>query len=342
MVNRRTRNLILFIAVGTDVLVLAGLAAWFFGRRQAQADTGVTQSSVLQPLDAQPAAPAAADPAPPPPRHDTAAPPTSTPATGPAEGRASDDSIRARELAGARKLIDDGKLLEARDRLDALFKRDLADSDAEAVRVLLARVADETVFSRKAGQSDPLLDTYEVQSGDRLTEIAREREVPWEAVALLSGVSNPSNLRAGQKLRIPKGTFHVKLYKSKFRLDIYLNDLYLRSYRVGLGADDGTPEGIWRVKNRLTNPRYFPSASATDKRIIEPDDPNNPLGEYWIGLEGLEGNAVGQEGYGIHGTIDPDSIGKNFSLGCIRMLNEEVAVLYKLVQPGRSLVTVFP
>jgi lipoprotein-anchoring transpeptidase ErfK/SrfK len=73
---------------------------------------------------------------------------------------------------------------------------------------------------------------------------------------------------------------------------------------------------------------------------IEADDPKNPLGEFWIGLEGVDGNAVGQESYGIHGTIEPDSIGKMASLGCIRMLNDDVAVLYEMLVEGKSIVVV--
>jgi lipoprotein-anchoring transpeptidase ErfK/SrfK len=125
-------------------------------------------------------------------------------------------------------------------------------------------------------------------------------------------------------------------------MDVYLGELYVRSYRVGLGTENGTPEGVWKVKDRLENPTYYPPASATDKRIIAPDDPNNPLGKRWIGLVGMEGDAVGHDGYGIHGTIDPDSIGKAVSLGCIRMHNEDVAFLYKLMTPGRSTVTILP
>ena len=134
----------------------------------------------------------------------------------------------------------------------------------------------------------------------------------------------------------------MKIYKSKFRMDVYLQDLYIRSFRVALGSENGTPEGVWRVKNRLENPTYYPPASATDKRIIAPDDPNNPLGKRWIGLEGIEGACVGHEGFGIHGTIEPDSIGKAVSLGCVRMHNEDVALLYKLLQPGKSQVTILP
>ena len=70
------------------------------------------------------------------------------------------------------------------------------------------------------------------------------------------------------------------------------------------------------------------------------DDPKNPLGERWIGLTGIEGSAVGQERYGIHGTIEPESIGKNTSMGCIRMRNEDVEFLYRCLIEKHSTVTV--
>jgi lipoprotein-anchoring transpeptidase ErfK/SrfK len=73
---------------------------------------------------------------------------------------------------------------------------------------------------------------------------------------------------------------------------------------------------------------------------MAPDDPKNPLGPYWLGLEGTDGLAVGQRSYGIHGTIDPDSIGKMSSMGCIRLHNQDVEVVYKLLIPGKSTVVV--
>jgi lipoprotein-anchoring transpeptidase ErfK/SrfK len=91
------------------------------------------------------------------------------------------------------------------------------------------------------------------------------------------------------------------------------------------------------VLNKLTNPGW---TDPTTHRTYSPDDPKNPIGEHWIGLEGLEGEAVGKTGYGVHGTIEPQSIGRNESLGCIRLLNEDVARVYELLTPGRSTVIV--
>jgi len=247
-----------------------------------------------------------------------------------------------RDIEAARRLIETGKLVEARHGLNALLARPLGEAEQSEVRALLTRLADETLFSQRILPDDPLVETYTVQSGDRLINIGRQFNLPHEIIMKINGISDATRIRAGQTLKVLRGPFHVKIYKSKFRLDVYLGDLYVRSFRVGLGTGGGTPEGVWRVKERLPNPTYYPPASAPDKRIIPADDPNNPLGEHWIGLEGVEGDAKGREGYGIHGTIEPESIGKAVSLGCIRMYNEDVAFLYQLMLPGRSTVTVLP
>ena len=91
---------------------------------------------------------------------------------------------------------------------------------------------------------------------------------------------------------------------------------------------------LWR---KLKNPTYY---SPRGEGVIQSGDPKNPLGKFWIGLSGIDGHAVGKESYGIHGTIDPDSIGKMASMGCIRMRNEDVAVVYEMLVEGKSLVTV--
>ena len=74
----------------------------------------------------------------------------------------------------------------------------------------------------------------------------------------INGIRDARNLRADQTIKVLKGPFNVRIYSSEFRLDVYLQDLYLRSYRVALGADQGTPMGVWRVKERLDNPHVLP------------------------------------------------------------------------------------
>jgi lipoprotein-anchoring transpeptidase ErfK/SrfK len=59
--------------------------------------------------------------------------------------------------------------------------------------------------------------------------------------------------------------------------------------------------------------------------VIKPG-PNNPVGAVWIDL-----NAPS---YGLHGTPDPDKIGKTASHGCVRMTNWDANALAAGVLPG--------
>ena len=59
-----------------------------------------------------------------------------------------------------------------------------------------------------------------------------------------------------------------------------------------------------------------------------PPGPNNPVGVIWI--------ALNKKGIGIHGTNDPDSIGRNASHGCIRLANWDIVKLAEMVKAGVS------
>ena len=79
------------------------------------------------------------------------------------------------------------------------------------------------------------------------------------------------------------------------------------------------------MQQKLVNPTYY----GPDGLVIDGDDPSNPLGEHWIDLG---------DSYGIHGTIDPESIGQARSRGCIRMKNEDVAEVFSLLSEGSEIV----
>ncbi|MNG23774.1 putative L,D-transpeptidase YkuD [compost metagenome] len=75
-----------------------------------------------------------------------------------------------------------------------------------------------------------------------------------------------------------------------------------------------TPKGEFRIINKQANP-------------------GGPFGVLWMGLS--------KPHYGIHGTNDPSSIGREVSHGCIRMYNEDVLQLSDLVPLGTK-VTIRP
>lgn len=259
-----------------------------------------------------------------------------------AAGRSGPAANESAALAAARRQFESGQPLEARTALVALLKQSRSEAESAAIRDLLARIADVTLFSSRPVNGDALVEVYTVQSSDRLARVVKKYDVPYEIVLRINGIADAGRISVGQRLKIPRGPFHATITKSQYRLDLYLQDVFVRSYRVGLGRENGTPTGEWRVRDRIANPTYYPPESATDRRVIAADDPSNPLGEYWIALEGISGEAVGKRGFGIHGTIEPQSIGKSESMGCVRMLNDDVAWVFSALQPGKSTVTILP
>ncbi|MFO0490957.1 MAG: L,D-transpeptidase, partial [bacterium] len=70
------------------------------------------------------------------------------------------------------------------------------------------------------------------------------------------------------------------------------------------------------------------------------DNPANPIGERWIGLDGSDDNTRKFVGYGVHGTVDPDSIGQQRSMGCVRLASDDVAMVYELLVDRLSTVKI--
>lgn len=260
-----------------------------------------------------------------------------------ADSPAVDNGMREHpDIAAARRIIDEGQLVEARQQLNAfLVRTDLTPAELAEVRELLTTLADQTLFSTRRFPGDPLIDAHTICSGETLTTIARKYDVPWEIVAHINGIRDPGRIGRGRKLKVLRGPFTARVDKSECRLDVYLQDQYVRSFRVSVGKPETpTPVGLWKVTLKQANPPYYAPPGAEGPRVIPADDPTNPLGEYWIGLKGVEGEAVGQDGFGIHGTIEPDLIGRPVSDGCIRLRNEDAGILFMLLATEKSTVSV--
>lgn len=248
------------------------------------------------------------------------------------------------EQADAKRKSED--LIEARKLLvEALDTQTLSPAEKDDVLRRLSEINDIVVFSPRRFVSDPYQEQYKVQPGDLMQKIAAKYDITWKFLGRLNGIEDPKRLQVGKTLKVVRGPFHALVDKSEFTLDIYMGKpgtpgaIFLKRFRVGLGEFDSTPTGEWLVDTKLENPRYY-NPRNEGPRVIEPDDPKNPLGERWIALKGLSGQALGKNSYGIHGTIEPDSIGQKKSMGCIRMLNEDVELVYDMLISGKSTVTV--
>jgi len=127
------------------------------------------------------------------------------------------------------------------------------------------------------------------------------------------------------------------------KLVVDQSDGVLRAYDAGgkliaqfpatMGSEhDPLPIGAWKVQGRSFNPSFhfnpklFWDADGKDKKALLPPGPNGPVGVVWLDLD--------KPHYGIHGTPNPEKIGKTESHGCIRLTNWDAARLAQMVKPG--------
>ena len=110
-------------------------------------------------------------------------------------------------------------------------------------------------------------------------------------------------------------------------LTLYEGNKVIKKFPVTVGKNGSqTPTGKTKIVNKTKNRRWN---GAGKYKPIAGGSPKNPLGPRWLGLSSNIGT-----GYGIHGTNDEWSIGKNASLGCIRMLNDDAIELFDMVSEG--------
>lgn len=275
--------------------------------------------------------------------------PANPPAAVPAQTISAPSDLQP-ALATARQKQLAGELVAAR----SLYSRVLADprlseGDRASLRAELTKINDDLVFSPKVAKDDPFTAIYAVQSNDNLIRISQRLGLgpDHRLLARINRLSNPDRLNLGQKLKVVKGPFHVIVHKSAYRLDLYMGPterqdqwVYIRSFRVGLGSDGSTPVGEFIVKKgaKLINPPWINPRTGEQ---FAGADPKNPIGKHWIAIEGV-GESSQYVGFGIHGTIEPDSIGQQRSMGCVRMLPDDIALMYELLGEVASTVKIQP
>jgi LysM repeat protein len=174
-------------------------------------------------------------------------------------------------------------------------------------------------------------DIYTVQKGDVLVKIARSHKVAWSYVKRLNGLKTDA-IRIGQKLRIPKGTLELTVFKADFLLILTQDGIYVKAWDVGTGREDRTPEATFSIHERVSEPTWY----APDGKVYPFGEKENILGTRWLGFE----KTVDYAGFGIHGTAFPETIGTESSAGCIRMRNEDVEEVYDLVAEGTQVTIV--
>lgn len=137
--------------------------------------------------------------------------------------------------------------------------------------------------------------------------------------------------------RQPQGDY-VVVDKSESVLKVFdANDRLIGQFSATMGSEhDPLPIGTWKIQGESYNPPFhynpdlFWDADADDKKVKLPPGPNGPVGVIWLDLS--------KPHYGIHGTPEPQTIGRAESHGCIRLTNWDAARLSLMVKPGTEAV----
>ena len=128
---------------------------------------------------------------------------------------------------------------------------------------------------------------------------------------------------SGQEIRLV-----LKL--NQRRVYVYQGNSLIASYLVAVGKTGWqTPTGNFKVIEMLKNPGW---TNFKTGKVVLPGE-NNPLGERWIAFW-----TDGKDYIGFHGTPDRTTVGRSISHGCVRMYNEDVRNLYKMVTIGTPVI----
>jgi len=94
---------------------------------------------------------------------------------------------------------------------------------------------------------------------------------------------------------------------------------------TGTVDDSATPVGSYKVTTKQADPNWH-----WEGKVYAPylQDKNNGLGVRWIGIS--------LPSYGLHGTNDPFSIGKDVSHGCVRHENVDITRVFPMIAAGTS------
>jgi lipoprotein-anchoring transpeptidase ErfK/SrfK len=140
-----------------------------------------------------------------------------------------------------------------------------------------------------------------------------------------TGNLSPDSVDVGRTSKtalLPLATTRIEVDLAARQLYVYDGDKRVGSYRVGVGSKEWpTQTGEWSITQVVWNPEWIPPKDeswAEQKEPKKPGEPDNPLGRAQL---------IYDPPRTIHGTNEPQSIGKALSHGSIRLSNADVTKL---------------
>ena len=219
-------------------------------------------------------------------------------------------------------LIKNHEFLKAQEILQKILNDDPGFENIEAVQKDIESLNLGIIFS---DVQTPQTISYKVHPQDTLTKLARKFHTTIDLIKKRNHLDFDI-IQTGQKLSIYNSPFNILIDKSDNILMLKNGEKILKVYPVSTGKETTTtPIGEFTIKDRLIDPVWFHHGI-----VVPPGTPKNFLGTRWLGFNIPK--------YGIHGTVEPELIGKSVSGGCVRMRNSDVEELYILIPEGTKVV----
>ena len=209
---------------------------------------------------------------------------------------------------------------------------------------LLASPPSETEYSSIIGSNS----TRIIAPGETLMELAVRSSIGFQTLQNANPEVDPWLPDEGTQVIIPGRAIFpdqlapgltINLAEMRiFYLPASIKSQEPAFFPLGIGREGwDTPEGQFSVILKKEAPLWRVPQSIREENPDLPDfvpsGPNNPLGEYWLGLSA--------PGYGLHGTNRPFGVGRRISHGCIRLYDQDIETLFHSVDPGTPVRIVY-
>ncbi|MHC5081410.1 MAG: LysM peptidoglycan-binding domain-containing protein, partial [Planctomycetota bacterium] len=125
--------------------------------------------------------------------------------------------------------------------------------EREKIKKILLELNGELTLSGFSGESG---EVYTVKPGDSLARIARRFRTTIGLIQIVNRLDG-TIIHPGQQLKIVKGEVRLELVKSTFTLAVFIDNVWVKEYLVGIGKNDKTPEGEFEIANRIIDPPWF-------------------------------------------------------------------------------------
>lgn len=183
-----------------------------------------------------------------------------------------------------------------------------------------------------------------IKKGEDLLDIARRYDLGWTEIGAMYRSWDPFLPPVGANMLIPSlwivPTGHnaaIVVNTGEMRLFYFVNNgTQVYTYPIGMGVlDYRTPTGNFFVNQKKVNPDWHIPKQLQKKyeMAVMPAGPDNPMGEYKLGLNWGD--------YGIHGCNLPWAVGRLVSHGCTRLYPEDIKKLFAMVPMGTKVEYIY-